>query len=267
MSVNNSILEPYLLGCLIGDGGLHGNLTFASLDQDIIDRVNNSLNNYGYYLKKRSSDIKRTSEYSIVPKIDNRLKYSFIYNNKEYSSAELLPILQAEGYPVTSHDTLLSIVGCSNKTKKSTILKYFPQLKEITCKKLKADQHSVFLDLLTKLNLRVTSYKKRIPEIYFSLEFEDRLLLFQGLMDTDGCGSNHKLEFCVSNKELANDFLRLANSLGYSGKIHEKHPHYFSKKYNEYRYGHIAYRVLLNNITTVCPFLCERKIKMYNKIK
>ena len=261
----NELIEPYLLGCLLGDGGLVGNLSFASKDSDIIERVNNSLNLYDYYLRQYTTNPKRSSEYKISPKVNNNIKYLFYYNNKEYLSTELISILQSDGYPITNHDTLFSVVGISKKTKKSNMAKYFPELKnKITYKKIKNDQSSLFLALLNKFNLRCRFDEKHIPEEYFSLDFTDRLLLFQGLMDTDGCGSDHRLEFCVACETLANDFAKLAESLGYTVRITQKQTKYFNKKYNEIRYGHIAYRVSLNNID-LQPFLCKRKIEMYNK--
>ena len=91
------LLKPYLLGCLIGDGGLCGNLTFASLDADIIEKVNSELDFYGYYLKKRSKDPKRSSEYTITPKQSSNIKYAFNYKNKIYFGNEILDALQADG--------------------------------------------------------------------------------------------------------------------------------------------------------------------------
>ena len=139
-------------------------------------------------------------------------------------------------------------------------------LNELHYEKLKDDQNSRFISILDTLHLRCKSTEKRIPEEYFNASFEDRLLLFQGLMDTDGCGSGHRLEFCVANEQLADDFSRLAASLGYTFKKYVKQPKYFNKKYNEYRYGKTAYRIILNNITTIKPFLCDRKLKSYYKI-
>jgi hypothetical protein len=137
--------------------------------------------------------------------------------------------------------------------------------KELTCIKLKDTQSSFFITTLTELNLRCNSTAKRIPKVYFEASFADRLLLFQGLMDTDGCGSGHRLDFCVANEGLADDFSRLAESLGYSCRRSTRQPKYFNKKYQEYRYGKTAYRVQLNNLESISPFLCRRKLENYYK--
>lgn len=57
---------------------------------------------------------------------------------------------------------------------------------------------------------------KRIPEQYLNASVEQRLALLQGLMDTDGYCSkdSHKVEFCNTNRNLADGVYRLACSLG-----------------------------------------------------
>lgn len=266
MKQSNLPLEPYLLGCLLGDGGLHGNLSFASKDFDILTRVNDSLASYGYFLKKRSKGVKRSSEYTITPFISNTHKYRYFFRGIEYNATDLLKILPQEGYPITNHDTLHSVLGISTRNKKSNLLKYFPKLaEELTYVRLKDSQSSPFINILNNLHLRCKSTEKRIPPEYFNASYNERLLLFQGLMDTDGCGSGHRLEFCVANEGFADDFARLATSLGYTSKKHIKQPKYFNEKYQEHRYGKIAYRIMLNNIEGIKPFLCERKLKNYYK--
>lgn len=264
--MNNLKLCPYLVGCLIGDGGLVGNLTFATTDLDIRDYVNESLAKYNYCLKPRSVDSARGSEYTIAPKQNNKIKYLFRYQGNDYVSSELLQVLQSQNYPVRNNDTLLSIVGKSTKTRKSNILTYFPELSQIECRQLKETQQSIFINHLNSLNLRCRFDEKRIPKEYLDACFEDRLLLFQGLMDTDGSiSSNKRLEFCVSNEALATDFAKLAESLGYTFKIYTKQSKYFNKKYNEMRYGKLAYRVLLNYNNKITPFRCKRKLDLYIK--
>lgn len=46
-------MNPYLLGCLIGDGGMTNNtLTFSNKDEEVLEFVDSELNNYGYHLNK-----------------------------------------------------------------------------------------------------------------------------------------------------------------------------------------------------------------------
>lgn len=52
----NIDIDPYLLGCLIGDGSLHGNKGIANQEKDIIDKINRKLINYNYELVNYSGD-------------------------------------------------------------------------------------------------------------------------------------------------------------------------------------------------------------------
>lgn len=59
-----------------------------------------------------------------------------------------------------------------------------------------------------------TSVKKFIPQVYLQADVDDRLLLLQGLMDTDGCLQKNRAAFTTSSDQLAHDFIKLVQSLG-----------------------------------------------------
>ncbi len=64
---------------------------------------------------------------------------------------------------------------------------------------------------------------KHVPNEYLWASKEQRLALLQGLMDTDGhCDKRHRLQFCNTNKQLADSVLFLVRSLGIKARIHEK---------------------------------------------
>jgi intein/homing endonuclease len=69
------------------------------------------------------------------------------------------------------------------------------------------------LEPLRNLNLLGN---KHIPDLYFELEFDLRLALLQGLMDTDGTinASGTGIELSLSDERLAKDVLKLIYSLG-----------------------------------------------------
>jgi len=77
--------------------------------------------------------------------------------------------------------------------------------------------------LYRKLRINNLLKNKHIPEIYFNASYEQRLSLFQGLMDTDGTVNIKRgmCEFCNTNKRLAKEFNSLARSLGYKTTIKE----------------------------------------------
>ncbi len=66
---------------------------------------------------------------------------------------------------------------------------------------------------LRKLNLL---NNKHIPHKYKANNKKNRLELLAGLIDSDGCKSNQRYEFCNKNKTLINDFIFLCRSLGFS---------------------------------------------------
>lgn len=89
---------------------------------------------------------------------------------------------------------------------------------------------------LSKLNL---IKNKHIPSIYLESSIEDREALLAGLLDTDGyCDKNGQIEFCNTNKKLAEQFCELACSLGYKATISEGNAtlygKFISKKYRIY---------------------------------
>jgi len=91
-----------------------------------------------------------------------------------------------------------------------------------------------FRNGLKKFNL---INNKHIPEIYFVSSYNQRLELFNGLMDSDGTVDKHRgiCEFCNANKNLAEQFNVLARSLGYKSNITEGratlYGRYISPKY------------------------------------
>lgn len=84
---------------------------------------------------------------------------------------------------------------------------------------------------------------KRIPEQYLNASHNQRRALLQGLMDTDGTAEQKgNTYYCTSNKELAEDVLYLARSLGHIAHITDREfPKYKYK--GETLIGAHAYRV------------------------
>ena len=80
------------------------------------------------------------------------------------------------------------------------------------CKKLKQD----IIDL--KLNCK--SSKRFIPKIYKTASVKDRIELLQGLIDTDGhITAKGSIRYSTKSKQLADDVLDIAYSLGYRATI------------------------------------------------
>ena len=98
------------------------------------------------------------------------------------------------------------------------------------------------LDLIDK-----KSHTKFIPSIYKYGSREDRLSLLQGILDTDGyIGYGGNAEYCTVSKQLCEDVMEVARSLGINCNI----------QYRSNDYG-VNYKVVL--YTDVCLFKLPRK--------
>jgi hypothetical protein len=74
----------------------------------------------------------------------------------------------------------------------------------------------------TRGGLAREDFTKRIPTEYLQSSADQRMALLQGLMDTDGyADKDGGVEFCTSEKELANDVLELIFSLGFRATCKE----------------------------------------------
>ena len=70
---------------------------------------------------------------------------------------------------------------------------------------------------------------KAVPETYLRSSAHQRLALLQGLMDTDGGWSGKTVEFCNTNKALADAVVELARSLGQKPVIKESRATLYGK--------------------------------------
>ena len=184
-------INPYLLGVLIGDGGLtQSSIKFTSVDIDIINKVRNIINN----------DYVRLS----LKQISNTISYS--------------------------------ITGKSGKTN---------------------ELYKVIKDF----GLNVTSNFKFIPNNYKYSSISDRILLLQGLLDTDGYASKSgRVQYSTTSKKLAFDIKEIILSLGGFCNMREKLPKY--KYNNEIKFGKKSYILTISfSNTEIKLFSLERKQK------
>lgn len=92
---------------------------------------------------------------------------------------------------------------------------------------------------------------KNIPHQYLTASRKQRLELLAGIIDTDGsCSGNNAVEIISVRKELANNYVELARSLGFRASVHIKHVN--SKDY---------YRVYISGDLSCIPIKVKRKIK------
>lgn len=113
-----------------------------------------------------------------------------------------------------------------------------------------AGKANQMLDHIRDLGLDCKSECKFIPEIYKRGSIEQRLLLLQGLMDTDGTASIDRgsVSFGSSSERLARDVQELVESLG--GTAH------FGTKQTTHL---LHFRLGIRLPSQFSPFLCRRK--------
>ena len=96
------------------------------------------------------------------------------------------------------------------------------------------------------------SEHKFIPEEYKYALVSQRIVLLNGLLDTDGSCTNHGVEFYSSSKQLAYDVVELVQSLGGIAKIRMKKTTHLN-----------SYIVRVNLPRGLEPFLLSRKKDKY----
>lgn len=232
-------IEPYLLGCLIGDGSLSGsNLSFSSKDKELIDNLDYILESE-YSMKLKSSN---DCDYRISS-IKN-YKYHIKYNDNDFFTLKSLQeALIKDGYPRIDPSTILRICNGNAKHYKNIYPELFEKIKLIEITKKIVWNSDSLKKQLKKLNLNVTAKYKHIPSEYKYNSTEVRLAVLQGIMDTDGTVtrpveskfsgktlSGHCSVTTIS-KQLSEDIAFLARSLGYKAIIRKSE----NRTYN-YRY-------------------------------
>lgn len=121
---------------------------------------------------------------------------------------------------------------------------------------------------LEKLNINNKhSYDKFIPEIYKYTSIEDRILLLQGLMDTDGTcakSKNNKFNGCFFtsvSEQLVDDVAEIIHSLGGIVRKSKKNPKYKYK--GKIKQGRTAYILNIKLPENINPFKLKRKANLY----
>lgn len=110
---------------------------------------------------------------------------------------------------------------------------------------------------ILKDNFReIHSEEKYIPYEYLFNSIENRMLILQGLMDSDGhANKNGSCEFCSKSLQLAKDVQFLVRSLGGYASLTECNSSYYNKKKGERINCGKRYRVTIS--------LCDESIKLF----
>lgn len=188
----------------------------------------------------------------------------------------LLGVLLGDGAIATSHnmvsissadqqiiDSVTNLIGDDYKLSKTNKYDYTITMKNRPSKylcRLGVFQNK-FTQTLWDMGLcGKQSHEKFIPQAYFHSSYDQRLALLQGLMDTDGTiESTNFTQYTTTSKELANDVVELARSLGMISYINsEKHKTY-TYKGAKHISNHTAFNITIKSYEPSILFRLERK--------
>lgn len=128
------------------------------------------------------------------------------------------------------------------------------------------DRNNILLKSLKILGLMGThSHNKFIPNHYLFSSINDRILILQGLLDSDGHVSNNSIEYSTSSVQLKDGIKHIVQSLGGTCKITERYPKYTYK--GEKRIGKLSYRVIIKLPNNIPAFKLKRKANLLTSRK
>lgn len=256
------LLDPYLLGSLLGDGCISvGIPTFSTKDTTTITLLQNILDRYDCEINKIPNS---NCDYRIINKAKNtshgggisrRIRSVNITNGQEkiYNSAKEV---KQSGYDYTN---VWRVFSGKQKQYKGFLWERLDEDKE---------SNNPIKNILLKEGLwGKRSYEKEIPEKYKFSSVENRLNMLRGLMDADGFVSRNGMQtsFCSISKKLAYDVAFLVRSFGGKAVISSRITNY---PYNgKKRNGQKSYRVRISLGEGFNPFLLARKAKRWKPNK
>ena len=246
------LLNPYLLGSLLGDGCISvGSPTFSTTDKETVDILREEL-------------VKIDCEINKIP--NSNCDYRIIKRHRAFGGGI------RRRYRATNIQTGISKIFESIKELKTAGFCYPSVNKTINGKQIShkgykwelLDKDKMSNNPLKDALMREGLWGKKsenkfIPEQYKFNHVGARLMLLRGLMDTDGHVSKdgRSSVFCSISKRLAEDVAYLTRSLGGKAVISSRHTLY---THNEIKkQGRLSYRVRISLPEGMNPFLLKRK--------
>jgi phosphate starvation-inducible protein PhoH and related proteins len=245
-------IPPYVLGCILGDGSISGSISVASVDHDIVKRIEKEI---------KPLDMKLTYaepiHYTFVGNYDN---------NKPAKPVKLTNQITNETQHFETRSIAANALGISpssvnDRCTREVIMDNW-KYEFLPCP---VRWQNLIKNSLYELGLEGTkSNTKFIPDDYKYTSVQDRLELLRGLLDTDGTIKESSGEICyyTVSKQLALDVSELVRSLG--GRVRLRNPRSREKvnpKVNGHDivYNHACYEINIALPNGICPFHCKRK--------
>jgi predicted ribonuclease YlaK len=254
---NNELpIKPYTMGVLLGDGSFSNSMSFSSVDDEIVNRVESEIKEYSMHLTRHN------------------IYYTISGNYTSNKPAKPVIITDIKN---DNKIVYASVVEASKILKVHKITLWRRCKKELTVdgKRYKFGKRerwqNYIKNCIYKLGLEHTKANtKFIPEIYKRSSVEDRISILQGLMDTDGTikATTGEQSLTTISKRLAEDVIEIARSLGMNATYYTRNRIGKTTKRPEdigdIITRHISYEVSIPKSNNINIFHLSRKA---NKVK
>lgn len=199
-------ISPYVLGVLLGDGHISNSISFASIDQEIVNRVRKELNSIA----------------CTVTRMNQSISYNIRRQDNFYTKGARAVIIEDAQ---TGSKQVYSRIGIAIKEtgiSRNVLHDRCRNSRTINGKRYSFDSRSKkyvnpVKEILEKLGLlHKRAWEKKIPDLYKNGSVLQRLSLLQGLMDTDGSVKKRTGEasFTTTSYQMAKDVEEIVRSLG-----------------------------------------------------
>ena len=249
-------IPGYTMGVLIGDGSIVNNVSFASIDKEIIERVKNELKTLGCcvnFIGDVNYNIKDETKVS-----NKKANLVEILNESTNEKAQFLSVGQASKILNINKSTLG--YRCKNNAQIDGKTYKFIKNENLYSNKIK--------NILNYYKLLGTySYNKFIPKEYlYNSSIETRIALLQGLMDTDGTiKQNGEASFTTVSEQLKNDFIELVYGLGGKAIAYKRKPKTSLYEGQIIKGNFYNYDIRINLPNEINPFFLKRKANRRKK--
>lgn len=252
-------LDPYLLGALLGDGGMSQNyITYSTADIELITELSHRLP-LNCKISKKSG---RKYDYGISDARTKREKY----RSKDIAGS-IVRTPAGELMTIHSIPDFAKLHNLCYSSLHRLINGKYSQHKGWTLfekKQVKVDLRNNLVVQLDKLGLMGSmSYDKFIPEIYKYNDMAVRLEVLRGLMDTDGFVRKDGITviFYSTSEKLSKDVQELVWSLGGKATISNKQTSFTYKSTK--KLGRKSYAVHISLPPGIVPFRLTRKLDRF----
>jgi len=215
-------LNPYILGCLLGDGCLISTPSITTTDDSILEEFKNYFS---------------TIDLNVTPSSTDSITYYISFGKNKR--------IRFNGQIYNSIGGLKESLGISHVT-------FYNRIK--TGEYIIEEIENPLIKFLKENNLyNQNSFTKHIPHNYLFSSIEDRISLLQGLLDTDGWvevkknkkGNSSSVFYSTSSEKLKDGIIHLVNSLGGICHVKTKLGKYKEKGNKDYKITNVNYRITI----------------------